>query len=122
MIDGSARTMENPLGAATPSGFETKDVTRSDSLASSNYCITVSRWRPMSSRGYPMCDSDRLLLRVEQAAQLAAISRSHAYVMIQTGQWPCVRMNSAVRIPHAWLQRWVDQQIAEWEETRAGRP
>jgi excisionase family DNA binding protein len=62
----------------------------------------------------------RMLLRVEDAARLVDISRSHAYCLISAGTWPTVRMGRSVRIPAAWLQRWVDEQLTVWEEARKG--
>jgi excisionase family DNA binding protein len=62
--------------------------------------------------------AEALLLRVEQAAQLAAISRTHAYSLLARGEWPSVHLGRSRRIPRAWLERWIDRQVAHWEQVR----
>ncbi len=53
---------------------------------------------------------EKLLLRVTEAAELAAVSRTTAYELIAAGQWPTVRIGSAVRVPLAGLRAWVEAQ------------
>jgi excisionase family DNA binding protein len=57
----------------------------------------------------------RILLRVQEAADLLGLSRAMLYQMLAAGnQIPVVRIGRAVRIPLAGLQAWADQQVAEW--------
>lgn len=63
----------------------------------------------------PVSTSERLLLRVEEAAGIAGISRSHAYQLLNVGEWPAIRMGRSVRIPRNWLEKWIEGQVAEWE-------
>ncbi len=59
---------------------------------------------------------EKLLLRVNEAAEIASISRTVAYELIGSGQWPVVRVGTAVRVPLAGLRAWVEAQ------TTAGAP
>lgn len=47
------------------------------------------------------------LLRVEEAAQVLAISRSKLFVMMAAGEVPVVRFGRAVRIPRRDLEEWI---------------
>ncbi len=53
---------------------------------------------------------EKLLLRVSEAAEIASISRTMAYALIGSGQWPVVRVGTAVRVPLAGLRAWVEAQ------------
>ncbi len=53
---------------------------------------------------------DKLLLRVAEAAELTSISRTKAYDLIASGEWPIVKIGRATRIPLAELQAWVERQ------------
>jgi excisionase family DNA binding protein len=53
---------------------------------------------------------ERLLLRVTEAAEIAGISRSHAYALVKSGIWPSLTVGSSIRIPLAGLRRWVNDQ------------
>lgn len=66
----------------------------------------------------PSGKSESLLLTVEQAAALAAVSRTHAYALLSRGEWPSIRLGRARRIPRAWLVRWVERQVEVWEQAR----
>ncbi len=55
---------------------------------------------------------EKLLLRVTEAAELASVSRTTAYELIASGQWPVVRVGAAVRVPLAGLRAWVEAQTA----------
>ncbi len=55
---------------------------------------------------------EKLLLRVTEAAELASVSRTTAYELIASGQWPAVRVGAAVRVPLAGLRAWVEAQTA----------
>jgi excisionase family DNA binding protein len=52
--------------------------------------------------------TERLLLRVSEAAELIGVSRSMAYVMVARGELPVVRIGKAIRIPMAGLRRWIE--------------
>ena len=53
---------------------------------------------------------DRLLLRVWEAAEVAAIGRSHAYELVRRGEWPSVRVGRSIRVPAAGLRAWVNSR------------
>ncbi len=59
---------------------------------------------------------DKLLLRVNEAAELASVGRTKAYELIASGAWPVVRVGSAVRVPLAGLRAWVDEQQTKGTE------
>jgi len=63
--------------------------------------------------------SEKLLLRVSEAAEALGISRSHCYELIQNGKLPVIRLGASVRIPRAWLTRFVEEETARWERARA---
>ena len=53
---------------------------------------------------------EKLLLRVAEAAELASVGRTKAYELIASGEWPVVRVGTAVRVPLAGLRAWVEAQ------------
>jgi excisionase family DNA binding protein len=53
---------------------------------------------------------DRLLLKVGEAAEVAAISRSKAYELISEGTWPVIHVGRGLRVPVAALREWIEQQ------------
>jgi excisionase family DNA binding protein len=55
----------------------------------------------------------RLLIRVGEAAEMLSIARSKAYVMVQTGELPSVRLGKSVRVPLQALNLWLEKQVAE---------
>ncbi len=55
---------------------------------------------------------EKLLLRVAEAAELASVSRTKAYELLACGEWPSVRVGTAVRVPLAGLRAWVEAQTA----------
>jgi excisionase family DNA binding protein len=62
--------------------------------------------------------SPRILLRVQEAADLLGLSRATMYELLASNkQIPVVRIGRAVRIPLAGLQTWVDQQTGDWQPT-----
>lgn len=67
----------------------------------------------MSSRG-----TEKLLFTVPEAAQTLGVSRSHLYNIIQQGHLPTVRLGASVRIPRRWLEEFVEQLVAVWQEAR----
>lgn len=62
---------------------------------------------------------DRTLLRVSEAAESLGVSRSGLYAAIRRGEVPVIRIGRTARIPAAWLRRWVDEQVAAWEQATA---
>ena len=56
---------------------------------------------------------EKLLLRVTEAAEIASVSRTTAYELIAAGQWPSVRVGTAVRVPLAGLRAWVEEQTRQ---------
>jgi excisionase family DNA binding protein len=59
--------------------------------------------------------TDRLLLRVEEAAELLGLSRATLYVMVAAQQIPVVHIGRAARIPADGLRKWVEQQTEQWQ-------
>ena len=53
-----------------------------------------------------------LLLRATQVAHLLGLGRSKVYEMMQTGELPIVRIGTAVRVPRAALEAWVQRNTA----------
>lgn len=68
-----------------------------------------------------MSGTEPLLLRVNQAAELLGISRSHCYELIQSGKLPTIRLGGSVRIPRAWLMQFVEEETARWERARGSQ-
>ncbi len=54
--------------------------------------------------------SDRILLRVSEAAEALSLSRSKVYEMINEGQLPVVRVGGVLRVPVAGLLALVEEQ------------
>ena len=50
-----------------------------------------------------------VLLRMEEAARLAGLSRSTAYQLAASGALPVVRIGRSIRVPREALLAWVDQ-------------
>jgi len=46
-----------------------------------------------------------VLLRVDEAARLLAVSRSHIYELINRGDVPVVRLGGSVRVPRVAIDR-----------------
>jgi excisionase family DNA binding protein len=61
----------------------------------------------------------RLLIRVAEAAERLSIARSKAYLMVQTGDLPVVRLGKSIRVPVQALNEWLERQIAEPGEHRS---
>ncbi len=54
--------------------------------------------------------TQRLLLRVPEAAERLGIGRTKMYEMIATGELPIIRIGRAVRVSASALQKWVEQR------------
>jgi len=63
---------------------------------------------------------ERLLLKVEEAAEILGLSRSALYNAINRGEVPTVRLGRSVRVPKVWLQNWISQRITAWEKAAEG--
>jgi excisionase family DNA binding protein len=50
---------------------------------------------------------ERLLLRVNEAAELLGISRSKAYELVAAEVIPAIRIGSSVRVPLEELRVWI---------------
>ena len=55
----------------------------------------------------------KLLLRVSEAAELLSVARSKAYVMVQSGELPSVRLGKSLRVPAAALTAFVERLTQE---------
>ena len=66
-------------------------------------------------------EQDRLLLKVEVAAERLSIGRSKAWELITTGQLRTVRIGRAVRVPAAEVARFVRERVNEPMKTNADR-
>ena len=60
--------------------------------------------------------SDQLLLRVEEAARLLNISRSHLYDELNAGMIPLVYIGAARRVPRRALEAWIERQVEQQSE------
>ena len=56
------------------------------------------------------------MLTVEEAGQLAGISRRHAYHLVKTGGIPSVRLGGAIRVPTQRLLEVLDADTAPLPE------
>jgi excisionase family DNA binding protein len=53
---------------------------------------------------------ERLLLRVEEVAEMLSLGRSKTYELIASGAIPVVRLGRCVRVPAPALRRWLETQ------------
>ncbi len=53
----------------------------------------------------------KLLLTPAEAAQAMSIDRSTLYVLLMDGTIPSIKIGRARRIPLAWLEKWITEQI-----------
>jgi excisionase family DNA binding protein len=54
---------------------------------------------------------DQVFLTVNEVADLLRVSRRTAYVLVQTGQVPSIRVGGAIRIPRATLVRRLEEKM-----------
>jgi excisionase family DNA binding protein len=67
-----------------------------------------------------IAERERLLIRVSEAADRLAISRSRAYELAQEGRLPGqVRLAGSIRVSLPALQAWIDGQVREGEPPSA---
>lgn len=62
----------------------------------------------------PSHDS-QLLLRVDEAAERIAMSRSRVYNMMQSGELPFINVGRSRRLRASDLEAWVDAQVKRTE-------
>lgn len=56
---------------------------------------------------------ERLLLRVEEAAEMLGLGRTTVYEMAKDNQLPVLRVGRALRIPLDGLRQWIDEHATE---------
>jgi excisionase family DNA binding protein len=49
----------------------------------------------------------KVLMRVDEAAEICSLGRSKMYALIAEGEVPCVRIGRAVRVPAEGLRKWI---------------
>ncbi len=64
---------------------------------------------------------DRLLFRIDEAAEVLSLGKSKLYELLARGELPTVKIGRATRVPAESLQRWVRKQVAAAESAAAGR-
>lgn len=57
-----------------------------------------------------LIENEPELLRVTEAAQLLALSRTKVYEMAERGEIPVLKIGTAVRIPRRKLLDWIEAQ------------
>jgi excisionase family DNA binding protein len=57
----------------------------------------------------------QLLLTIEDAASCLAISRAHAYRLVQRGELPTIRLGRSRRVSRAALEAYVERLAREQE-------
>lgn len=62
----------------------------------------------------------RLLLRIEEAAEILQVGRSTIYLLIGTGELPIVKIGRSRRIPVSALEVWVKEQASHHTKASAG--
>jgi excisionase family DNA binding protein len=67
-------------------------------------------------------DLDKLLLRLEEAAEVLSISRSKLFELTRDGVLRTVKIHGSTRIPASELQRYVDDLVSEQFAPRATPP
>lgn len=54
---------------------------------------------------------ERMLLRIEEAAEVLALGRSKTYALVQAGVLPSIRLGRSVRVPAKALEAWAAEQL-----------
>lgn len=62
--------------------------------------------------------SEALLLTTDEVGDLCGWSRTHVHQAIARGDMPSIRVGRSVRIPRAWLVKWISGQVEVWEGAR----
>jgi excisionase family DNA binding protein len=55
----------------------------------------------------------RLLLRPKEAFEMAGVGRSIGYRLIESGEWPSIRVGKAIRVPADGLRAWIEKKLSE---------
>lgn len=63
---------------------------------------------------------EKLLLRVNETAQLIGLGRSKTYDLIARGELPSIRIGKCVRVPADKLREWVNTQSVSGEKKQEG--
>ena len=64
---------------------------------------------------------EKILYRPSEVAQTTGYSRSKTYMLIASGVIPSIKIGKSVRVPVAALHNWIEQQLAEKQQSeRAG--
>ena len=69
----------------------------------------------------PASEQAAELLTVAQAAALCNLSKGVVYRLVQTGQWPALRIGRTLRIPRRWIEMWIAQHIEAWQDAHDPR-
>jgi excisionase family DNA binding protein len=56
--------------------------------------------------------NERLLLRIDEVAQLIGVSRTTAYALVNKGEIPSVRIGGLLRIPNEALRKLIDERAS----------
>jgi excisionase family DNA binding protein len=54
---------------------------------------------------------ERLLLRIDEVAALIGVSRTTAYVLVNKGEIPSVRIGGLLRIPNDALRKLIEERV-----------
>jgi excisionase family DNA binding protein len=54
--------------------------------------------------------NERLLLRIDEVAQLIGVSRTTAYALVNKGEIPSVRIGGLLRIPNDALRKLIEER------------
>jgi excisionase family DNA binding protein len=68
--------------------------------------------RNHANEDYPMkqISNERLLLRIDEVAQLIGVSRTTAYALVNKGEIPSVRIGGLLRIPNEALRKLIEER------------
>jgi excisionase family DNA binding protein len=56
--------------------------------------------------------TERLLLRVEEAAEVMGLSRAKVYELLTEGRIPSIKLGRSRRIPVSALKGWIEAELA----------
>jgi excisionase family DNA binding protein len=59
---------------------------------------------------------EKLLLRINETAQLIGLGKSKTYDLIARGELPSIRIGKSVRVPAEKLREWVNSRLASIEK------
>jgi excisionase family DNA binding protein len=64
---------------------------------------------------------NQLLLRPSEVAKQTGLGKSTVYLLIATGEIPCVRIGRSVRVAASKLNEWIERKMKESEAERNGQ-